>query len=72
MAIDHVIPELDRKGLRDFGLTFGVIVVYLAYRIVVGDAPESPRTFVAFPGRAGAGALALMRGQRRRIDTDGS
>jgi len=52
--------------------TFGVIVVYLAYRIVVGDAPESPRTFVAFPGRAGAGALALMRGQRRRIDTDGS
>ena len=27
MAIDHVIPELDRKGLRDFGLTTGVAVV---------------------------------------------
>ena len=29
MAIDHVIPELDRKGLREFGLTFGIIVVVI-------------------------------------------
>jgi len=27
MAIDHKIPELDRNGLRDFGLTTGVAVV---------------------------------------------
>lgn len=29
MAIDHTIPELDRKGLRDFGLTFGTAVVII-------------------------------------------
>ncbi|RZV34664.1 MAG: sxtJ [Chromatiales bacterium] len=29
MAIDHTIPELDRKGLRDFGLTFGAAVVII-------------------------------------------
>lgn len=29
MAIDHVIPELDRKGLRDFGLTIGAAVVVI-------------------------------------------
>jgi hypothetical protein len=27
MAIDHRIPELDRKGLRNFGLTTGAAVV---------------------------------------------
>lgn len=27
MAIDHVIPELDRKGLREFGLVTGAAVV---------------------------------------------
>ena len=27
MTIDHTIPELDRKGLRDFGLVTGVAVV---------------------------------------------
>ena len=27
MAIDHIIPELDRKGLREFGLTTGAVVV---------------------------------------------
>ena len=27
MAIDHMIPELDRKGLREFGLTTGAAVV---------------------------------------------
>ena len=27
MAIDHMIPELDRKGLREFGLTTGAVVV---------------------------------------------
>ena len=48
----------------------GAIIVYLAWRIVVGDAPEHPRQFVAFPARASAGALALMRGQRKRIDDD--
>ena len=47
-----------------------VIVVYLAYRIVVAEAPETQRAFVAFPARASAGAVALMRGQRRRIDPD--
>jgi hypothetical protein len=26
MAIDHIIPELDRKGLREFGLTTGAAV----------------------------------------------
>ena len=29
MAIDHIIPDLDRKGLRDFGLTTGVAVVVI-------------------------------------------
>ena len=29
MAIDHVIPELDRKGLREFGLTTGAAVVVI-------------------------------------------
>lgn len=27
MATDHHIPELDRKGLRDFGLTTGAAIV---------------------------------------------
>jgi hypothetical protein len=27
MAIDHTIPELDRKGLREFGLMTGAAVV---------------------------------------------
>ena len=27
MAIDHIIPDLDRKGLREFGLTTGAAVV---------------------------------------------
>jgi len=27
MAIDHIIPELDRKGLRSFGLTTGAVFV---------------------------------------------
>ena len=29
MAIDHIIPELDRKGLREFGLTTGAAVVVI-------------------------------------------
>ena len=29
MAIDHTIPELDRKGLREFGLTTGAAVVII-------------------------------------------
>jgi hypothetical protein len=29
MAIDHVIPELDRKGLREFGLMTGAAVVVI-------------------------------------------
>jgi hypothetical protein len=29
MAIDHMIPELDRKGLREFGLVTGAAVVAL-------------------------------------------
>ncbi|MBT8066280.1 MAG: sxtJ [Gammaproteobacteria bacterium] len=29
MAADHKIPELDQKGLRDFGLTTGVAVVVI-------------------------------------------
>ena len=29
MAIDHNIPELDRSGLREFGLTFGAAVVVI-------------------------------------------
>jgi hypothetical protein len=29
MAVDHTIPELDRKGLRDFGLVTGAAVVAL-------------------------------------------
>jgi hypothetical protein len=29
MAIEDVIPELDRKGLREFGLTTGAIFVVL-------------------------------------------
>ena len=29
MALSHKIPEIDRKGLRDFGLTTGVAVVVI-------------------------------------------
>jgi hypothetical protein len=29
MAIDHMIPELDQKGLREFGLTTGAAVVII-------------------------------------------
>ena len=29
MAIDHKIPELDNKGLREFGLTFGAVIVII-------------------------------------------
>ena len=29
MAVDHKIPELDRKGLREFGLTTGAAVVII-------------------------------------------
>jgi hypothetical protein len=29
MAIDHVIPELDHRGLRHFGLTTGAAVVII-------------------------------------------
>jgi hypothetical protein len=29
MALDHKIPELDRKGLREFGLTTGAAVVVI-------------------------------------------
>jgi len=29
MAIDHNIPELDHKGLREFGLTIGAAVVVI-------------------------------------------
>ena len=29
MAIDHKIPHLDRKGLREFGLTTGAAVVVI-------------------------------------------
>ena len=28
MATDHKIPELDSKGLREFGLTTGAVVVW--------------------------------------------
>ena len=29
MAIDHIIPDLDRKGLREFGLTTGAAIVVI-------------------------------------------
>ena len=29
MAVDHVIPELDAKGLRHFGLTTGVVFIVI-------------------------------------------
>jgi len=29
MAVDQNIPELDRKGLRDFGLTIGAAIVII-------------------------------------------
>ena len=29
MAIDHTIPELDQKSLRQFGLTFGAVFVII-------------------------------------------
>ena len=44
------------------------IVTYLIWRIIVADAPDTQRQFVAFPARASASAVALMRGQRKRID----
>ena len=28
-AIPHSVPELDRKGLRNFGLTTGIIIALL-------------------------------------------
>jgi hypothetical protein len=29
MSVDHTIPELDRKGLREFGLTTGAAIVVI-------------------------------------------
>jgi len=29
MSSDHTIPELDRKGLREFGLTTGIAIVVI-------------------------------------------
>ena len=29
MSSDHAIPELDRKGLREFGLTTGIAIVVI-------------------------------------------
>jgi hypothetical protein len=29
VAIDHKIPDLDRKGLREFGLTTGIAIVVI-------------------------------------------
>ena len=29
MAVNQVIPELDRKGLREFGLTTGAAVIVI-------------------------------------------
>jgi hypothetical protein len=29
MTIDHTIPELDDKGLREFGLTFGAAIIVI-------------------------------------------
>jgi MFS family permease len=47
----------------------GSIAAYLAVRIVISDAPDAAnkRRFVAFPARASAAAMGLMRGQRGRI-----
>ena len=48
------------------------IALFVVWRIVVADAPDTQRRFVAFPARASAGAVALMRGQRKRIDDGAS
>ena len=48
----------------------GAIAGYLAWRIVVADAPDAAnkRRFVAFPARASGAAMGLMRGQRDRLE----
>ena len=47
MAIDHMIPDLDRKGLREFGLTTGIAVVvifalFLPWILELGTWPIWP------------------------------
>jgi len=48
----------------------GAIATYLAWRIVVADAPDAAnkRRYVAFPARASAAAMGLMRGQRGKLE----
>lgn len=48
----------------------GIIAGYLAWRIVVADAPDAAnkRRYVAFPARASAAAMGLMRGQRGKLE----
>lgn len=62
MAIDlHAIPELDRAGLRRFGLTTGAIVVGL-FGLVLPFLAHKALVWVAWPwilaGVLGAWALA--------------
>jgi hypothetical protein len=47
MAINHMIPDLGRKGLREFGLTTGVAVVvifalFLPWILELGTWPTWP------------------------------
>lgn len=51
----------------------GAIAGYLAWRIVVADAPDAAnkRRFVAFPARASGAAMGLMRGQRGLLEEQG-
>jgi len=48
-GLDHVIPELDRKGLREFGLTTGGIVALL-FGLFFPWLLERPFNFLNFPG----------------------
>lgn len=48
-AVPHTIPELDRKGLRDFGLTTGAIVAVL-FGLFFPWLLDRQINFLSFPG----------------------
>lgn len=67
-AANHTIPELDRKGLRDFGLVTGAIVAGLfgvffpwAFDNPLADWPTWPWIFLAVLGAWGLVAPMSLR-----------
>lgn len=62
MSTEHKIPELDRKGLREFGIVTGAIVgvIFGLFFPWVLDRPSPRWPWVIFGGLALAGLVAPM------------